>query len=457
MAIFKNKMDLTEGSVLKKLLLFAIPIILTNILQQLYHAADMVVVGNFAKDSTTALAAVGSTASITSLCLNLFIGLAVGANVVCARLFGAKKEEELRRAMHTSVLLAALCGVGIGILGVIFSRPLLVMTGSPADVIDHATLYMQIIFMGQPGSLVYNFGAGILRSHGDTKRPMYILMSSGIVNVILNLVLVIGFHLDSAGVAIATVVSYYLSAAAVLWILFSPHGEFRLSFSELRLSKELRDVTGVGIPSGLNSMVFSLSNVIIISALNSLGGVVLAGNSAAHNVDATLYQVLVAFYTACISFTGQNCGAKKYDRIDKLWRTAVLLAVGFFAVTGGFLMIFAEDIMRMFSQDPEVILLGALRVRILCGTYAIYVFPEISIGCLRGMGKAVLTSVLNVVCICAPRILWVMFAFSALKNGDPFHDFAVLLWCYPISWALSGVAQILCYRYYRKQLGREEA
>ena len=309
MAIFKNKMDLTEGSVLKKLLLFAIPIILTNILQQLYHAADMVVVGNFAKDSTTALAAVGSTASITSLCLNLFIGLAVGANVVCARLFGAKKEEELRRAMHTSVLLAALCGVGIGILGVIFSRPLLVMTGSPADVIDHATLYMQIIFMGQPGSLVYNFGAGILRSHGDTKRPMYILMSSGLVNVILNLVLVIGFHLDSAGVAIATVVSYYLSAAAVLWILFSPHGEFRLSFSELRLSKELRDVTGVGIPSGLNSMVFSLSNVIIISALNSLGGVVLAGNSAAHNVDATLYQVLVAFYTACISFTGQNCGA----------------------------------------------------------------------------------------------------------------------------------------------------
>lgn len=457
MADTKNKMDLTQGSVLKKLLIFAIPIILTNILQQLYHAADMIVVGNFAQDSTGALAAVGSTSAITALCLNLFVGLAVGANVVCAKLFGARKLEELRRAMHTSILLAALCGVGIGILGVIFARPLLAMTGSPEDVIDQATLYMQIIFMGQPGSLVYNFGAGILRSHGDTKRPMYILMISGLVNVILNMVLVIAFHLDSAGVAIATVISYYLSATAVLWILFSPRGEFRLRVSKLRLGKEIREVASVGIPSGLNSMVFSLSNVIIVSALNTLGGAVLAGNSAAHNVDAMLYQILVAFYTACISFVGQNCGAKKYDRVDKLWKTAVLLAMGVFAVLGVALCIFAEAVMHLFSQDPQVILLGALRIRILAGSYAIYVIPEISIGCLRGMGKAVLTSVLNVICICTPRILWVAFAFSALKNGDPYHDFAVLLWCYPVSWALSGIAQFFCYRHYRKQLGREDA
>ena len=455
MAIAKNNMDLTQGPVLKKLLLFAIPIVLTNVLQQLYHAADMIVVGNFASDSTASLAAVGATTSITALCLNLFVGLAVGANVICARLYGAKKEEELRRAMHTSVLLAALCGIGVALFGFFCSRTLLQWTGAPADVIDEATLYMQIIFLGQPGSIVYNFGAGILRSHGDTKRPMYILMTAGLINVVLNLLFVIVFHLDAAGVALATIASYYLSAAAVLWILFSPHGEFRLRFSELRLGSEVRPIAGVGIPSGLNSMLFSISNVIIVVALNTLGGAALAGNSAAHNVDAMMYQILVAFYTACISFVGQNCGAKRFDRIDKLWKTAILVSFLFFTVFDGALCLFSEAVMHLFSQDPQVILLGALRIRILCGTYAIYVFPEISIGCIRGMGKSVLTSVLNVICICVPRIIWVLFVFNGLKTGDTYHDYALLLWCYPISWAFSGIAQVLCYRYYRKQLGRE--
>ena len=455
MALTKNKMDLTKGSVLKNLLIFAMPIVLTNILQQLYHAADMVVVGNFATDSTASLAAVGATTSITALCLNLFVGLAVGANVVCARLFGAKKEEELRRAMHTSVLLAALCGIGIAIFGFFCSRTLLQWTGAPVDVIDEATLYMQIIFLGQPGSIVYNFGAGILRSHGDTKRPMYILMTSGLVNVFLNLLFVVAFHLDAAGVALATIAAHYLSAFAVLWILFSPCGDFRLRFSELRLGGEVRPIAGVGIPSGLNSMLFSISNVIIVVALNTLGGAALAGNSAAHNVDAMLYQILIALYTACISFVGQNFGAKRFERIDKLWKSAILVAFVFFMVLDSFLFLFSEEVMRLFSADPEVIRLGALRVRILCGTYAIYIFPEISIGCVRGMGKSVLPSVLNVICICVPRIIWVLFMFARLKNGDAYHDYSILLWCYPISWAFSGIAQICCYRYYRKRLSRE--
>ena len=455
MATNRNKMDLTQGSILKNLLIFAIPIVLTNILQQLYHAADMIVVGNFAENSTASLAAVGATTSITALCLNLFVGLAVGANVVCARLFGAQKHEDLRRAMHTSVFLAALCGIGIAVLGTLSARTLLEWTGAPADVIDEATTYMQIIFLGQPGSIVYNFCAGILRSHGDTKRPMYILMISGLINVLLNLVFVIAFHLDAAGVALATVVSYYLSAGAALWILFSPRGEFRLSISELRLGREVGSIASVGIPSGLNSMLFSISNVIIVVALNTLGGAALAGNSAAHNVDAMLYQILVAFYTACISFAGQNFGAKRFDRIDKLWKTAILVTFLFFVGLDAVLCLFSEEVMHLFSQDPQVISLGALRMKILCGTYAIYVFPEISIGCARGMGKSVLTSVLNVICICVPRILWVAFVFTALKTGDPYHDYGVLLWCYPISWALSGVAQVLCYRYYRSRLSRE--
>ncbi|MBE6712207.1 MAG: MATE family efflux transporter [Ruminococcaceae bacterium] len=463
MTTVKNKTDLTQGSVLKKMLIFAIPIIFTNLLQQLYHTADMAVVGNCADEPTIAMAAVGSTTAITALCLNLFLGLAVGANVVCARLYGAKQETELRRAMHTSLLLAAVCGIGIGILGVIFAEHLLALTGTPVGVVrEQGALYMRIIFLGQPGSLLYNFGAGILRSHGDTKRPMYILMTSGLVNVILNFIFVLAFNMESAGVALATVISYYLSAAAVLWILFSPHGEFRLRLSELSLGKAVRPIAGVGIPSGLNSMVFSLSNVIIVAALNKLGKDVLAANSAAHNVDAILYQVLVAFYTACISFAGQNYGAKKYDRIDKLWKTATLMAISLFLVIGVISVFSAPWIMRLFTREDPVVLLGAARIAILCGSYAIYVIPELSIGCMRGMGKSVLPSALNVVCICVPRIIWVLLAYPALAIGgaDPtfetlLHDYKILLWCYPISWAISGVAQFFCYRYYRKKLNRE--
>ncbi len=451
----KNKMDLTHGSVLKKLLVFAIPIVLTNILQQLYHATDMIVVGNFAQDSTTSLAAVGSTNSITALCLNLFVGLAVGVNVVCAKLFGAKREEELRRAMHTSVLLAAICGVAIGLFGFFMSRTLLIWTSVPESVLDEATLYMQIIFLGQPGSIVYNFGASILRSHGDTKRPMYILMTTGLVNVVLNVLFVTVFHLDAAGVALATVTAHYLSAAAVLWLLFHPHGDFRLRFSQLRLDGQVRPIASVGIPSGLNSMLFGLSNVIIVVALNTLGETVLAANSAAHNVDAMLYQIILAIYSACISFVGQNVGAKRLERVDSLWRTAMLISFGFFAVLSVIIYPFAGEIMKLFTSDPDVVLYGAIRIRIICCTYPIYVLPEICIGCTRGMGKSAVSSALNVIGICVPRILWVSFVFSALKTGVAMHDYNVLLWCYPLSWGISGIFQFFCYRYYRKRLDWE--
>ena len=314
---------------------------------------------------------------------------------------------------------------------------------------------MQIIFLGQPGSIVYNFGASILRSHGDTKRPMYILMVTGLINVFLNLLFVIVFHLDAAGVALATVTSHYLSAGVVLWILFHPRGDFCLRFSELRLGREVKPIASVGIPSGLNSMLFSLSNVIIVVALNTLGEAVLAANSAAHNVDAMLYQIILAVYSACISFVGQNVGAKKYDRVDRLWRSAMLISIGFFACLSLLLYPLAAQMMKLFTSDPEVIAYGALRVRIICCTYPIYVLPEICIGCVRGMGKSTLPSALNVIGICAPRILWVTFVFSALKTGVLMHDYSVLLWCYPLSWGISGIFQFFCYRYYRKRLDRE--
>ena len=449
-------MDLTRGPVLKSLLIFAIPIILTNLLQQLYHTADMVVVGNWASDPTAALAAVGATTSVTGLCLNLFVGLAVGVNVVCAKLYGAKQEKELSRAMHTSVYLAALCGVGIGVFGFLCSRVILEWIGTPPDVLDDATLYMQIVFLGQPGSLVYNFGASILRAHGDTKRPMRILMTTGLINVFLNLLLVVVFSLDAAGVALATAVSNYLSAAAILWILFSPRGEYGLRFSRIRLEKETREIAAVGIPSGLNSIMFSVPKVIIVTALNTLGATALAADSSSHNVETLLYQIIAGFCAACVSFVGQNRGAERYDRIDRLWRSAVTFTTVFYVAVGIVLCPFAKSVMMLFSDDGAVLTLGAVRIYIICCTYALYAFPEICIAFLRGIGKAGVSSALNVLCVCLPRVVWILCVFFTFRTGDVVFDYALLVFCYPISWALSGIAQFLCYRYYRKRLCHEK-
>ncbi len=449
----KHSMDLTRGSVAKNLLIFTLPILLSNLLQQLYQCADIVVVGNFASDPTVSLAAVGSTASITNLFLNLFLGLAVGANVVCANLFGAGERESLRRAMHSSILLAAAGGTVIGIAGY-FATPFLLreVMDSPADVIGQATDYMRIIFLGQPGSLVFNFGAGILRSHGDTKRPMYILSATGIVNVIFNVIFVACFGWDAAGVALSTIISMYISAGIVLWILFHPRGEFHLSFKELVLSqKETANIVKIGIPCGLNGIIFSLSNIVIVKGLNALGSTVLAGNSAASNVDTVTYQILTAFYSAAVSFAGQNYGAGNLKRIDKLLGWAIGLAVTFVLFADIFLFTFPEFFLRMFTKDAAVAAVGVSRIYMMGAGYVIYCVSEITIGCTRGMGKSLMPTVLNAFFICVPRMIWVLAVYPALVNGDPVHDYVSLLWCYPISWFLSATAQIIAYLYYRKE------
>ena len=442
----KNKMDLTRGSVLKSLLLFAIPIVLTNILQQLYHAADMIVVGNFAQDSTASLAAVGSTNSITALCLNLFVGLAVGANVVCAKLFGARKEEELRRAMHTSILLAVLCGVGIGLFGFFTARTLLIWTSVPETVLNEATLYMQIIFLGQPGSIVYNFGASILRSHGDTKRPMYVLSAAGVLNVLLNLVFVIVFHLDAAGVALATIIAHYLSAGVILFFLFHPGGDYQLELLGLRLDRDsFEKIIKIGVPSGLNGMMFSLSNVVVISAINSFGDLQVAGNSAAYSVECILYQILGAFYSACVSFSGQNFGVKDFSRIDRLLWQSTLCADGLILVSAVVISVSPGFFLGLFTEDAEVIRLGIPRILTTSWGYLLYAVSEMAIGCSRGMGKSAVPAILNGFFICVPRLIWVFVVMPIVKG-----NYAFLILCYPVSWILSSMAQLICYFYYRR-------
>ncbi|MBR3837871.1 MAG: MATE family efflux transporter [Clostridia bacterium] len=448
----RNSMDLTQGSVFKKLIVFVIPILLTNLLQQLYHTADVVVVGNFARDSQNALASVGSSGTVTTLLLNLFWGLSVGTNVICANFYGAGKKEELTRAMETSIAVAAVSGVVIGVVGFFLAEPILTAMGVPQGVLPNAVIYMKIIFLGQPGSLVYNFGASILRAHGDTKRPMTILFISGMVNVVLNLVFVAVFHLDSAGVALATTISNYVSAALILWILGNPHGEQHLDLRHLRVSAPLlKRIAVIGIPGGLNGIVFSVSNIIIARAIFTLGETVVAADSAGTSVTNLVYIVLTSFYSASISFSGQNYGAGQLGRIHQfLWRCVLLCGSLLFFVST-VVNLFPDFFMGLFTDNQAVIEAGRERLFVVSYSYVLYTVSETVIGCLRGMGKSVMPTALNAFFVCVPRIIWVAFVVP-IRPG-----LGMIYSCYAVSYVLSGIAQISAFYYYMAKEKKQRA
>ena len=446
----RHSMDFTTGSVSRKLILFALPILASNILQHLYNAADRAVVGQFA--GKTALAAVGSTGSATTMLLNIFIGLAVGANIVNSNLLGAKKTTELRRSMHTSILLAVICGVFVMGLGVLICEPLLRLMSCPDNVIDLATLYMRIYFCGVPASLIYNFGAGILRTHGDSKRPMRILAVSGIINVTLNLVFVIVFHMSVSGVALATIISQYVSAIRVMLILFDKKGEYQLSVKELQLhKKEVFAVIRVGLPCGLNGIVYSLSNVVIQSTVNTFGDTLIAGNVAADGITAFIYQVIAASYSASVSFAGQCYGAGKIKRINHLFGTAVLLCSSVLVALCTVITIFPRPLLSIFNSDPSVIEMGIPKLLIVGWGYVLYGISEIVLACLRGMRKTAVPTAMNVFCVCVIRVLWVLFIF-------PLNSTTTLLYlCYPVSYILSTSALGIYYIItYKKFSGKEQ-
>lgn len=446
-------MDLTKGSVTKQMLLFALPIMLGNILQQLYGAADRIVVGQFAENGAVALAAVGATSSATALIIGLFVGLATGVNVICANLLGARRDQSLRQCMHTAVLLSAICGIAVALLGILLSRQILIWMSTPADVLDQATLYMQIYFAGVPASLMYNFGSGILRAYGDTKRPMYILIISGLVNVLLNLLLVIGFHRGVDGVAIATAVSQLLSAVVVLWILFDPKDQYKLQVKELRIHPEqLSSIVRIGVPSGLGSMVFSISNVILQSSVNSFGNsAIIAGKTAAIDISTLIYQVLAAMLATCVSFAGQCYGAKEYKRIDRLALSACVLCESIMGVLIILCTVFSKQMVSLFNTDPEVIKYGTVILTINCLGYFVYIPSEIFLGCSRGMRHAGVSALLNFLGICVTRLIWVWFIFPMNRTVT------MLYLCYPISWAFSTILQAAYYFHIRKKIDRKEA
>ncbi len=440
--------DLTEGPITKKFIYFIVPIILSGFLQQLYSTADTMVVGRFAGD--TALAAVGSTVALTNLILNLFIGLSVGANVVCARHFGAGDKKGLHDAIHTSVSLAIVSGFLLAAVGFFFSGTFLRLMSTPNDVIGQATLYMQVYFLGSPASLLYNFGAAILRAAGDTKRPLYILAFSGIANIALNLFCVIVLKLGVIGVAIGTIASQVISAIAVITILLKSKTEFSLKSSHIRIHKnQLLKIAYTGIPSGLNGCMFSLSNVIIQTAINSFGKIAIAGNVVASNLEIFGFLILSSVEQGVVTFVGQNMGAGKFKRIDSVTKVAMCCA---FVGAGAFalLMIFlGRPLLGLFADDTsrEVVVSAAmLKMSIVIYSYIIHVPNQVLGGVLKGMGRAVISMLINVVCICLLRVVWVLCVF-------PLHPtLQMVYYSYPITWGSSSIVAMIVYYFVRKKI-----
>ena len=447
-------MDMTQGRLLTQVLVFALPIMLSGILQLLFNAADTIVVGRFAGNE--ALAAVGSVGSLNNMIISLFIGLSVGANVLVARYTGSRNDRAVSDTVHTSVLLSLAGGVLLMIIGVALARPLLELMGSPEDVIDLAVLYVRIIFLGMPVQMLYNFCAAILRAVGDTQRPLYYLTIAGVVNVLLNLVFVILFHLSVAGVALATIISQAISALLVTRALLNMEGPTRLFLNRLRIHPgKLREIIRIGLPAGIQSSVFSLSNVVIQSSVNSFGSVVIAGNAASSNVGNFVYQAMNTFQQAITCFAGQNIGARKPRRIVSAMKVCMFWAVSFGLVLGLLSCVFGTQLLALFSADPAVIAAGMERQVIVCAPYFLCGMMDVMTGALRGIGYSLLPMIVSILGACAFRLFWVFTIFAA------YPTLPCLMLSYPVSWLLTFsvllvIFLVLWNRSFVPQFTREE-
>ena len=449
-----RSMDMTEGPLLTKVLFFALPIMLSGILQLLFNAADTIVVGRFAGNE--ALAAVGSVGSLNNLIISLLIGRSVGVNVLVARFTGAQEPGNVSETVHTAVLLSLIGGVVLAFIGIVAARPLLELMGSPEDVIDLAVLYVRIIFAGMPVQMLYNFCAAILRAIGDTKRPLYFLTIAGIINVVLNLLFVIGCHLSVAGVALATIISQAISALLVTRALLNMEGPTRLFLNRLRIHPgKLREIIRIGLPAGIQSSVFSLSNVVIQSSVNSFGSVVIAGNAASSNVGNFVYQAMNTFQQAITCFAGQNIGARKPRRIVSAMKVCMFWAVSFGLVLGMLSCVFGTQLLSLFSADPAVIAAGMERQIIVCAPYFLCGMMDVMTGALRGIGYSLLPMIVSILGACAFRLFWVFTVFAA------YPTLPCLMLSYPVSWLLTFFVLLVIFlvlwnRSFVPQFTREE-
>ena len=437
-------MDMIHGPLLSRLLMYALPLVLSGVLQLLFNAADIVVVGRFSGNH--ALAAVGSTSALINLLVNLFIGVSVGANVLVARYCGARDEANAQETVHTAMSVSIAGGFILIFVGYFLSEPLLAMMGTPADVLKDAALYMRIYFAGMPAFMMYNFGAAILRAVGDTRRPLYFLTLAGVVNVVFNLIFVIFFHMGVAGVALATIISQAISAFLVVLCLIQTEGMCQLHKDRLKIhGDKLLMMLRIGLPAGLQGCVFSISNVLIQSSINSFGSIAMAGNTAASNIEGFVYTGMNAIYQTCLSFTSQNLGAKKIKRIKLILAECLGIVAVIGLVLGQGAYHLGSVLLGIYSSEAEVIQYGLTRLSLVCAPYFICGLMDVMTGVMRGLGYSIMPMLVSLTGACAFRVIWIYTVFQSS------HTLKTLYVSYPISWTLTFCVHFICFLFaYRK-------
>lgn len=444
------EIDMCNGPLPGKIMLFTLPLMLSGILQLLFNAADVIVVGRFAGNE--ALAAVGATGSLTNLLVNLFIGLSVGANVLVARYYGARQDEEVSQTVHTSILVSAAGGILLAIVGIAAAKPLLLMMDTPENVIQHSVLYMRIYFLGMPVMLLFNFGSAILRAIGDTRRPLIYLIIAGVINVALNLYFVIVFHMGVAGVALATVIAQCVSTTLILRCLMQSESSFKVCFDKLHMNWEkFRKIAAIGLPAGIQGSLFSISNVLIQSSVNSFGSIAMAGNTAGSNIEGFVYTAMNSVHQTAVSFTGQNLGGRRYDRINKILIECLLFVTVIGLVMGNGVVLLGEKILGFYSPDPQVISYGMQRMEIICTFYCLCGIMDVLVGCIRGLGYAVMPMIVSLLGACAFRVVWIYTIFQWDRT------LRTLYISYPVSWALTAFAHLICFMVVRNKLKEKKA
>ena len=446
----KNEMDMCSGSIFGKMLIFTIPLMLSSMLQLLFNAADIVVVGNFAGDNS--LGAVGSTGSLVNLLTNLFIGLSVGVNVLVARYYGSGQKDNLHDTVQTSVTLSVILGIVVAIIGFIFAPIFLRWMKLEGEILRLASKYLRIYFLGMPAVMLYNFGSAILRAIGDTRRPLIFMILSGIVNVGLNLLFVIKFQMNVAGVAVATVISEAISAVLVTICLIVEDNIIHFDIHHIYIKKNiLLKILRIGLPAGFQGTLFSFSNVFIQSSVNSFGDTVIMGNSSAINIEGFVYVAMNAFHQAAISFVSQNVGAGKKERINKITFISLLLVSSTGLLMGTLVNYFGRELLSIYSRNPAVIEAGYIRVNIICTIYFLCGIMDVMVGSLRGLGYSTMPAIVSLMGACVFRLIWLATVFQF----DQWHTIQTIYYSYPISWILTFSVHVICYIYVKRKYDRQ--
>lgn len=441
----KYEIDMCNGTIMDKLISFSVPLMLSGILQLMFNAVDIIVVGRFA--GSESLAAVGSTTALINMFVNLFIGVSLGANVLAARFYASGKHKEMSETVHTAITFAAISGVAMALIGVLMAKPALELMGTPDDVINLSTLYMRIYFLGMPFFMLYNYGAAVLRAVGDTKRPLMFLIAAGIINACLNMVLVIVFNLGVAGVAIATIFSQFISCVLVLRCLNKTDASYQLRFSKLRIKGYyLKQIFQVGIPAGIQSTVINFSNALLQSSVNSFGSTAMAGYTAANNILGFLYASINSVTQACMSFTSQNYGVRKFKRMDKVLIDCAILSVGVSLVFGCGAYIFGDKVLMIYTISEDVIKCGVEILSITTVPYFLCGIMDLFPGALRGMGYSLVPMILSVIGTVGMRIFWIFVIFPSHRT---LYDLFI---SYPASWTATIIMQVICFLVVRRKV-----